>query len=188
MTKAALRRLFRDRRQQLTEDQLQHLSESIAENFFHLTSLNNVKVIHVFLPLLDKREPDTRLIIARLRKEFPSISISVPRVIGDRLEHVRLTADVDVALNSWGIEEPVGGELIPSTEIDLVVVPLLAFDKRGHRVGYGKGFYDRFLRECRPDCRRVGISFFAAVEIIDDAGEHDIRLTHAVTPNGVTTF
>ncbi len=74
------------------------------------------------------------------------------------------------------------------SSIDWVLVPLLAFDRRGHRVGYGKGFYDRFLAGCRSDARKIGLSLFAPVVAIDDIGSQDVALDAVVTPDRVWTF
>ena len=73
-------------------------------------------------------------------------------------------------------------------KIDLVLVPLLAFDKRGHRVGYGKGYYDRLLSQVRHDCRKIGLSLFQPVDVIDDIAASDIELDECVTPEGVVAF
>lgn len=86
-----------------------------------------------------------------------------------------------VSENQWHIPEPVFGELTPTDDIDVVVVPLLVFDKTGHRLGYGKGFYDRFLSTCRPDCKKIGLSFFEPTESIPFE-KTDVALTCAITP------
>jgi 5-formyltetrahydrofolate cyclo-ligase len=89
--------------------------------------------------------------------------------------------------NQWGIDEPEFGEEIYPEEFDLIIVPLLAFDKSGHRVGYGKGYYDRFLSKCRPDAKRIGLSFFKPTDNID-AEEHDLQLTSVITTAEIFTF
>ena len=70
----------------------------------------------------------------------------------------------------------------------MVLVPLLCFDESGHRVGYGKGFYDRFLTKCRPDTQKVGLSYFPPVKEITDADSFDIRLDLCLTPEKVWRF
>lgn len=95
---------------------------------------------------------------------------------------------MELALSDWQIHEPSHNETIASNEIDLVIVPLLAFDERGYRVGYGRGFYDRFLAQCRPDAQKIGLSYFPPVERIDDVNEFDIKLDSCVTPGKVWRF
>jgi 5-formyltetrahydrofolate cyclo-ligase len=90
--------------------------------------------------------------------------------------------------HAFGVDEPVDGEDIYPSEIEMVIVPLLAFDKRGYRVGYGRGFYDRFLARCGPSCIKLGFSYFDAVEKIEDAGPHDVVLDYCITHEKVYEF
>jgi len=69
-----------------------------------------------------------------------------------------------------------------------VLVPLLSFDKKGFRVGYGKGFYDRFLMQCKSDCIKIGLSYFDPIDVIDDADEFDVPLDFCITPQKVYVF
>jgi 5-formyltetrahydrofolate cyclo-ligase len=69
-----------------------------------------------------------------------------------------------------------------------VLVPLLIFDRQGHRVGYGKGFYDRFLRRCGPETRRIGISLFDGIDKISDVHSSDETLHQCITPEAIITF
>ena len=90
--------------------------------------------------------------------------------------------------NKCGIDEPIDGiDMIP-TEIDMVIVPLLSFDKKGNRVGYGKGYYDRFLKLCRRDCMKIGFSYFDPIVKIDDINQYDIKLDYCITPERIFTF
>ena len=91
-------------------------------------------------------------------------------------------------LYSNAIPEPINALEVPANKIEVVFVPLLAFDKKGHRVGYGKGFYDLFLSECSPDVIKIGLSFFNAEDSIEDVYENDVRLDYCVTPNEVYEF
>src|SRR5690606_37923119 len=90
--------------------------------------------------------------------------------------------------NEWNIPEPVDGIEIDPKKIDVVFVPLLAFDEQGHRIGYGKGFYDKFLSECRPETIKIGLSFFEAESRIAQVFESDIALDYCVTPNRIYSF
>jgi 5-formyltetrahydrofolate cyclo-ligase len=90
--------------------------------------------------------------------------------------------------NNYGIWEPVNGEVIENKKIDMVICPLLSFDKRGYRVGYGKGFYDRFLNKCREDVVKIGLSYFEPEETIDDINEMDVSLNFAISPSRLWKF
>ncbi|MBV9241520.1 MAG: 5-formyltetrahydrofolate cyclo-ligase, partial [Acidobacteria bacterium] len=89
----------------------------------------------------------------------------------------------DLVENKWGIREPDGEQTASPDEFDIVLVPLLAFDSFGHRVGYGKGYYDRFLSLCRPDCLKIGLCAFAAETKIEDIHPGDIKLDLCLTPD-----
>jgi 5-formyltetrahydrofolate cyclo-ligase len=104
------------------------------------------------------------------------------------LENIYFEGLHQLKKNKWGILEPEQGVPTPTEKIDAVIVPLLAFDEKGHRVGYGKGFYDRFLAQCRKNCQRIGISFFSAATLIEDIDENDIQLTSCINPPGYDIF
>jgi 5-formyltetrahydrofolate cyclo-ligase len=65
---------------------------------------------------------------------------------------------------------------------------MLAFDKQGYRVGYGKGFYDRYLKRCQPDVMKVGFSFFPPVDQIEDINANDVPLSYCITPHQIYAF
>jgi len=182
MTKQELRKTYLEKRLKLTDNEYENLSQQICDQFFRSVDLWQPKVIHLFLPIKKKREPNTFPIIDRLKIEFPFIKIAIPKVEGDILINYYLDSDCSLQENKWGITEPIHGNLVNTKEIDLVLVPLLAFDLDGHRVGYGKGYYDRFLKECKDSCIKIGVSFFSAAEKIDDANNLDIKLDGFIIP------
>ncbi len=182
MLKRELRKTCLAGMRSLPTDERRQASDRIAERFFAQFDLRNFGVVHVFLPIDSNNEIDTRLIIDRIRIEFPLVKIAVPRVRGNELETLRFDVDSVLKLSDWNVPEPAGDAFVDPWLIGIVIVPLLAFDQRGHRVGYGKGFYDRFLKTCRQDSLKVGVSFFPPVENIDDANENDVRLDFCLTP------
>ena len=151
-----------------------------------------VKIIHTFLPIIRQNEVDTWPIIHRIWQDFPAtqVAVSITDTTSNQLTHYVLTPNTSLVENRWGIPEPSpeNSTAIVSTQIDLVLVPLLVFDQQGHRVGYGKGYYDWFLAECRPDCFTVGLSLFDPVERINDVAPTDIRLDVCVTPMHTFVF
>ena len=104
------------------------------------------------------------------------------------MQHLHFEDEVELVHNAFGIAEPASGAIIEPDEIDLALVPLLAFDERGYRAGYGKGYYDKFLSQCRADLVKIGISFFEPVDTIDDINQFDIFLNYCVTPQRVYEF
>ncbi len=186
MTKAEIRKIYLQKRLSLTEAEYLNLNLLLCDQFFASVDLLNVSVLHTFLPITDKKEPDTWLIIDRIRREFPHIHIAVPRLQGHDLEHILLEVP-ETEVNKWGIPEPRSGSKVAVEKVDMVLVPLLAFDRQGHRVGYGKGYYDRFLRNCRSNTQRIGLSFFPPVQLIN-ATPDDVQLTACVTAETYYVF
>ena len=187
MTKQELRKIYLGKRQALSEESFNAMNARLADNFFANVKLSAIHTLHTFLPIEKNREVNTWLIIDRLKKEFPDVRISVPRMNNQtaELEHYYLDDRCQLELNTWEIPEPVKGVPTPVEKIDAVLVPLLAFDRQGHRLGYGRGFYDRFLATCRPDCTKIGLSFFDMEERIEGIDDKDISLDMIITPESV---
>src|SRR5690606_9118254 len=170
-----------------TEEERQQLSQQLCDQLFRAMDFSRIQVVHTFLPILRTKEVDTWVIINRLRRDFPRVKIAVPRINNQssEMEHYYLEGPDQLKNNTWDIPEPVKGVPAPTEKIDAVLVPLLAFDKQGHRLGYGRGFYDRFLSGCRRDCHKIGLSFFSTEEKIDDISDKDVALDLIVTPEMV---
>ena len=130
------------------------------------------------------------LLAGWIRSNHPEIKLLLPKsdLQNHTLEHIVWEEDTPLAMNEWGITEPENGEAIQPGLIDMVIIPLLAFDKAGNRIGYGKGFYDRFLAECRPDVRKIGISYFEPEEKFEEVDVFDIPLDVCLTPVKIWAF
>lgn len=186
--KKTLRAQYLDRRLSLSIQEYDAMNVRLCSNFFSSLDLNEVKTVHVFLPILKKKEPNTWLIIDRLQADYPHIKISIPKMADDhRLINYYFESKDQVRENHWHIPEPAFGELTSTKDIDLIIVPLLVFDKTGHRLGYGKGFYDRFLASCRAGSQKVGLSFFEPTDTIESEAT-DIPLTGVITPERAYYF
>lgn len=190
MTKSEIRKIYLSKRAALSEGELSALNKQLCDQFFSNIDLKSISTLHTFVPIEKTREPDTWLIMKRIRKDYPEIQISVPRINNQTamMDNFFFEDESQLEKNTWGIPEPKQGIATPTSKIDAVIVPLLAFDKRGHRVGYGRGFYDKFLVTLEPQVKKIGLSFFPGVEIIDDIHQNDEKITHVVTPSGVVTF
>ena len=187
MTKSELRTAYKSRRKALSEDESANLSLKIANQLLSLPIWDK-SYYHIFLPIVKQKEVNTEYILNILSGKDKHIVISKSDFDTLEMSHFLLTDSTKIKLNSWDIPEPVDGIPIETKLIDVVFVPLLAFDKKGHRVGYGKGFYDRFLSRCKPDVLKIGISFFEAEDSITDVREEDITLDYCVSPKRVYPF
>ncbi len=177
MEKSALRKLYLQKRNELSANEIDRLTGAISEHFFNL-DFSGVKYLHLFYPIPEKLEFDTLILADWIRKNHPEIKLVLSKSDFEtqRLTHYIWDADTLLSKNKWGITEPYSGAIVPPQLLDMILVPLLVFDSNGNRVGYGKGFYDRFLAECRSDAQKVGISFFEPVVEIEDVNNFDIRL------------
>jgi 5-formyltetrahydrofolate cyclo-ligase len=172
----------------LSEAEYLQLNQQLCDNFFSNVNLSEINVLHTFLPIKKNKEVDTWLIIDRVKKEFPNVQISIPKVNNQTasIDNFYFEGTEQVENNMWEIPEPKHGIPTPIEKIDAVLVPLLAFDKQGNRVGYGGGFYDKFLFTCRADCQKIGLSFFEMVDKIDGIDGNDVPLNLVITPkNGI---
>jgi 5-formyltetrahydrofolate cyclo-ligase len=190
MKKNKLRKIYLSKQKSLSSPERHERSLHINSKLFENFDFDAVRYLHLFLSIREKNEVDTSVIINDLWSDYINIKTIVPRVDFEKdvLEHLEFNSESKLKLSDWGIPEPVGDKLIDERKIDLVLVPLLVFDKRGYRVGYGKGFYDKFLSKCCPDCRKVGLSFFEPIEEIEDIHEFDVKLDFCITPERIYSF
>ncbi len=193
-TKAFLRKIYLEKRTLLSETEKLKANEKIHFLLFSRLMMHRYDRIHIYLTAQNKAEPETNHIINTLLNDF-SPDLYVPKMDKKgQLAHYNYPGVQDLVLNKFGIPEPNEGESISSekffeTDDDiLLIIPLLAFDKKGYRVGYGGGFYDRFLQYKTPNTTLVGLSFFGADEAIEDLDEFDIPLNFCITPDRVYSF
>ena len=187
MTKKELRIKYKALRNHLSENDGEEMSLAIANKVLTLPIWEKT-YFHIFLPIIEQKEVNTEFILHLLSGKDKEIIVSKCDLETCHLVHFLLTDNTNIKKNKYNIPEPVNGLEVPTGKIDVVVVPLLAFDKAGNRVGYGKGFYDRFLLECKPETIKIGISFFEAEDLIEDIFENDVKLDYCVTPNTVYRF
>lgn len=186
MLKKDLRLKYSKLRSVLSQTEITEKSIRIANAVLKLPIWNFLNY-HIFLPIETKSEIDTQGIIAILLGLDKNIV--VPKIIAPtKLEHYLLTDTTKFEVNALGVPEPLDGIIVTPTQLDVVFIPLLAFDKVGNRIGYGKGFYDRFLNECNPNIVKIGLSLFDAEDKISDVSPLDIPLDFCVTPRKTYSF
>ena len=187
MYKAKLREKYKLLRATLSKEEIQNRSIAIANQLLVLP-IWTFSFYHVFLAIKEKNEIDTEPILSILSGKDKNIVLSKIIFDTNTLKHFLLTDSTIIKKNHWDIPEPIDGIEIQPEKLDVIFIPLLAFDQYGNRVGYGKGFYDRFLKQCHPETLKIGLSFFDAESKIEDVNELDIRLNFCVTPNKIYTF
>ncbi|HUH19853.1 5-formyltetrahydrofolate cyclo-ligase [Albibacterium sp.] len=188
-TKKELRAQFKKTRLLLTKEEEDSLNNELLRQFQQF-NWSKFTYIHIFFPIKHYREPNTVLLIDWLQSAYPQIQLVLSKSDMESLamHHYAWEKGQLLELNEWGIEEPRSGKVVLSEQLDIVLLPLLAFDRMGNRVGYGKGFYDRFLSTCRPDCLKVGLSLFEPVNSIEDTNALDVPLDYCITPNTIWEF
>lgn len=189
MTKKEARLLFRQKRENLTAAEKLRLDDLVLIQFQKL-QLPYLSIVLSFYPIIEKQEINTFIITDYLQFTNPDLQVAYPKIdiANHTMKAVVCDEEEEFEINSYNIPEPVSCEVIEASEIDMVLMPLLAFDKEGYRVGYGKGFYDRFLEGCRKDCIKIGLSYFEAIEAVDDANDFDVPLDLCITPQKAYVF
>ena len=187
MTKKEARIKYKNLRQNLTPEERDEKSCAIGNQLLQLPIWDK-QYFHVFLSIEEHFEIDTEYILHILAGKDKDILISKSNFDTREMTHYLLTDGTKIKKNAYHIPEPVDGIIVPDSKIEVVFVPLLAFDKVGHRVGYGKGFYDRFLSKCKKDVIIVGLSFFEAEDEILDVNKNDFAMNYCVTPLLIYTF
>jgi 5-formyltetrahydrofolate cyclo-ligase len=187
MTKKELRAKYKILRKKLSPDEISEKSLTIANKLLSLPVWDK-DFYHVFLPISEMNEVDTQFILHILSGKDKHIVVSRSDFDTRQMTHFLLADNTTIRKNEYGIPEPLDGIAIDTKKIDVVFVPLLAFDNSGNRVGYGKGFYDKFLAECRTDTIKIGLSFFDAVEPLEDVFESDVKLDYCVMPDNIYSF
>ena len=187
MTKTQLRKAYKLLRKALPPEEVENLSLKIANQLLTL-NIWDKSFYHIFLSIVEFNEINTDYILNILSGKDKNIVISKSDFITNTMMHYLLTDSTVIKKNEHNIPEPIDGIEIMTSKIDVVFVPLLAFDRNGNRIGYGKGFYDRFLQQCRPETLKIGLSFFKPETNIRDVHKNDVKLDFCVTADGIYAF
>ncbi len=186
INKSTLRKEALNKRKALSEHEFDAMNNELLNQFKTLV-FADIKSVHIFLPIVAKREPNTFLLIDWLQQNHPEITIVVPKADFDTnvMSQYIYSGKEHLRLNRYQILEPINGDTFLDVP-DMVIIPLLAFDLKGYRVGYGKGFYDRYLENIVT--QKIGLSFFEPIEEIIDVHLNDIRLDKCITPTKIVKF
>lgn len=187
LSKSKLRNIYLERRKAFSQEAIELKSQQISDRIVHSFDWSCLENIHIFLTIQKQKEFNTQYLINffwNLGK-----NLFVPKVLGDDLLCYRLTPETIIKKSKGlNIPEPVGIPIEVPTRFDVVIIPLLYCDDKGNRIGYGKGFYDRFLKHINKDVLKIGVNFFPPNEEIEDVSVQDIALDYLVTPDDFISF
>lgn len=189
MNKKALRTLYRQRRLELSDSQRSRLDDLLLIQFQHLP-LPDIEIVLSYWPAKEKGEVNTHLMADYMAFRNPGLRLAFPvaNFEDHTMQAIAVEGDTAYMLNQYDIAEPQQGTPLLPADIDMIFVPLLVCDLNGYRVGYGKGFYDRYLAACREDVLKIGFCYFDPVDEIDDVDEFDVPLDICITPNRLYEF
>ena len=188
MKKDQIRKIYLKKREELPSYIFEKGSSLVIKNLIRLIKKYQPICIHCFLPIHSKNEIDTMPIIQHCWENNIAVVVPISNFEDGTLKNAEFKADTQTKKAKYNIIEPMNPVWVNSEMIDMVITPLLAFDGEGYRVGFGKGFYDRFFVSLNTDVKRIGVSLFESCENIEDINEHDIPLTHCVTPNKTYSY
>ena len=183
--KTFLRSHYKKKRLSLTKQEVDHLSQRVCKQLDKL-NIWKLKHYHIFISISKYNELDTSPIINKLQSEQKIII--VPKISNNELVHIAINDQTEFSINEYGIKEPNNGNSFIIQNLDLIFIPLLAYDLEGHRVGYGKGYYDRFLKLTNKSSLKIGLSFFDPINKIQDIDDNDVKLDYCITPTQIHKF
>ena len=188
MTKSKLRKIYKQKRADLSPAVKDRLEDLMLIQFQSL-HLEISDMVMTYSPIEGLNEYNPVLIEEYCFFKNPATTLVYPVVdkVHKNLKTVAVKEDTLFELNEYEIEEPMNGKETAPEAIGLMIIPLLSFDKSGYRVGYGKGYYDKLIQECRPEMLKIGFSFFDP-EIIDDINPFDKAMDFCITPERIYQF
>ncbi|HJS54909.1 MAG TPA: 5-formyltetrahydrofolate cyclo-ligase [Chitinophagaceae bacterium] len=189
MRKSEARKLYKEKRKALSAPERAKLDDLLLIQL-QTIQLPFITFLLSYWPIEENHEPGTHLFTDYLEFKNPELIICYPKSnFPDHImQAVQTNDDTRFRKNQYNLYEPEDGIVVNPAGIDMIFVPLLSFDKKGFRIGYGKGFYDRYLSQCRSECLKIGFSYFGPLDSIDDTNEFDVPLNLCVTPTAVYVF
>ena len=187
MQKIEARQFFLQKRKTLSPAACSKMDDLLLIQFQKM-NWEPLSCVGNFYPMEKQNEPNSFLLTKYLQFLFPTIKIAYPRVLHATNTMEFFEATETFTQNKWGIREPYPIHKIDVTEMEAVFIPLLGFDTFGHRIGFGKGFYDKYFEHPVKNALRIGISYFEPILKLEDTNQFDVPLTHCITPSKIYEF
>jgi len=182
MPKRNLRRSMLAHRKSLSPEEFRSASLHIQKSFLETDNFRRARSVLVYSPI--NHEVDTELIVSCALNSGKKIAF--PSVVGDELLFCEVQDLTSLKKGTFGILEPCAiGKIFTPEEADVVVVPGVAFDLSGHRIGYGKGYYDKMLQHLESQGKLVGLCY--DFQLVDEilAEPHDVKMDMIITEKRV---
>lgn len=177
--KRTLRKSLLERRMAIPDKDYGMYNDAIRERLLGLTEIGDAGVVHIYLSMHDRKEPDTFGIVKQLLGMGKRVAVPVMEKGSVGLKHVEVTSATEIRPNDWGVPEPVNGSEVGPDLCDVVIVPLAGADENRNRIGYGKGYYDNFLSGIRKPA--IGLLFECCLVPQVPTEPHDIPLDKLIT-------
>lgn len=189
MLKREARKIFKEKRCTVSSTDKMKWDDLLLIRFQSL-ELPFMEYVLSFYPIEGNNEVNTFLITDYLHFKNPNLQICYPKIdlTDGTMQAIKCNADSIFEANAFNVPEPLDTEVVDAANLDLIIIPMLAYDLKGNRVGYGKGFYDRYLKDCRNDCLKLGLSYFDPIDLVEDANEFDVPLDFCITPQRTYVF
>lgn len=155
--KEVIRKELRKKRRDISDADFRKWSDKIISKLEEQREYKTARIIHCYVSMNDRREVNTHSLIREILLEPKRLVVPVTQFNAGILRHYYLESYNELKQNKWGVLEPEGGEECPIEKIELVIVPMVGGDEQGYRIGYGGGFYDRFLENIT--CPKIGLCF-----------------------------
>lgn len=182
--KEQLRRSLKNYRSELSEETYKRQSEAILKKLRNLKEFKQARLVHCYISMNGRHEVDTHPLIKEMLNNGREVVVPRTNLDAGTLSHYTINTMEELVTNDWGVPEPEDGRSVDPASLDLVIVPMLGADEQGNRIGYGKGFYDRFLKEV--NCPKIGLTY---EQCIVDEGlpvePFDVPLNRVVTEKRV---
>lgn len=187
MLKSEIRSFYKQKRSGLSPSEIERISSQVQALVGDSFSFKD-KFISLFLPIESQYEINTYGLLEEILSQGGYPVVSKANFSDLSMNLFLYESSSQITLSDHGIPEPASGIEIHAEQLDIVFVPLLGLNDKGFRVGYGKGFYDRLLKNCKPKCLFIGLHHFDEFIQFDDIHQNDISLHMCITPKGKYDF
>jgi 5-formyltetrahydrofolate cyclo-ligase len=189
MIKKELRKIYKEQRLGIASKEKLKWDDLMLIQFQQF-DFGNAQTLLTYWPMTHSNEPNTHLYSSYLRHTIPNLQMAYPVVdlVTGIMHAILINEETVYHTSAYGITEPKEGAIVSPIDIDIIFVPQLIYDKQGFRVGFGKGYYDKFLVQCRDDAVTIGFNYFEPINKIEDVNEFDIPLNYCITPQTIYEF